>query len=66
MISIKWMTMQYATNLPLLLCLLADHDSNKRAIWMKQQVPLDLDFLIWLQCEWFTCSDKVTKELVTF
>jgi aromatic ring-cleaving dioxygenase len=29
--------------------MVGDHDPTKRAIWIKQQVPLDLDFLIWLQ-----------------
>ena len=42
--------------------MVGDHDPNKRAIWMKQQVPLDLDFLVWLQCEWFGCSDAITRE----
>lgn len=23
-------------------------------------VPLDMDFLVWLQCQWFECSDEVT------
>eukprot|EP00388_Colpodella_angusta_P028410 GDKK01012414.1.p1 GENE.GDKK01012414.1~~GDKK01012414.1.p1 ORF type:complete len:219 (+),score=54.28 GDKK01012414.1:1-657(+) len=34
--------------------MVGDHDS--RAIWIKQMVPLDINFLIWLQCEWFECS----------
>ncbi len=29
-------------------------------------VPLDIDFLVWLQCEWFECSDEVTRARVSF
>mmetsp|Transcript_22853 Transcript_22853/g.33381 ORF Transcript_22853/g.33381 Transcript_22853/m.33381 type:complete len:235 (+) Transcript_22853:67-771(+) len=46
--------------------MVGDHDPSKRALWIKQQVPLDLDFLIWLQCEWFTCSDEVTLAQVSY
>lgn len=44
--------------------MVGDHDPNKRALWIKQQVPLDLDFLIWLQCEWYGCSDEASLERV--
>eukprot|EP00599_Poterioochromonas_sp_BG-1_P008412 CAMPEP_0173142634 /NCGR_PEP_ID=MMETSP1105-20130129/6203_1 /TAXON_ID=2985 /ORGANISM="Ochromonas sp., Strain BG-1" /LENGTH=218 /DNA_ID=CAMNT_0014056059 /DNA_START=45 /DNA_END=698 /DNA_ORIENTATION=- len=27
--------------------MVGDHDQNKRAIWIKQIVPLDIDFLVW-------------------
>lgn len=37
--------------------MVGDHDSARRAVWIKQQVPLDIDFLRWLQCKWFGCSD---------
>ncbi|CAF1234827.1 unnamed protein product [Rotaria sp. Silwood1] len=37
--------------------MIGDHDSQQRAMWIKQQVPLDLDFLRWLQCKWFGCVD---------
>jgi aromatic ring-cleaving dioxygenase len=37
--------------------MVGDHDSARRAMWIKQTVPLDLDFLRWLQCKWFGCSD---------
>ncbi|CAF4192712.1 unnamed protein product, partial [Rotaria sp. Silwood2] len=37
--------------------MIGDHDSQQRAMWIKQQVPLDLDFLRWLQCKWFGCID---------
>ena len=46
--------------------LLLDHDGEKRALWIKQQVPLDINFLIWLQCEWFTCSDEITYKKAIF
>ena len=38
--------------------MVGDHDSERRAMWIKQTVPLDLDFLRWLQCKWFGCSDQ--------
>ncbi|CAF1185280.1 unnamed protein product [Adineta steineri] len=38
--------------------MVGDHDSDRRAMWIKQTVPLDLDFLRWLQCKWFGCSDR--------
>jgi aromatic ring-cleaving dioxygenase len=44
--------------------MVGDHDQSKRAIWIKQMVPLDLDFLVWLQCQWFECSDEVTLAAV--
>ncbi|CAF1092439.1 unnamed protein product [Adineta ricciae] len=37
--------------------MVGDHDSQRRAMWIKQTVPLDLDFLRWLQCKWFGCSE---------
>lgn len=37
--------------------MVGDHDSARRAMWIKQTVPLDLDFLRWLQCKWFGCSE---------
>ena len=37
--------------------MVGDHDSSRRATWIKQIVPLDLDFLRWLQCQWFGCSE---------
>lgn len=37
--------------------MVGDHDSERRAMWIKRTVPLDLDFLRWLQCQWFGCSD---------
>ena len=40
--------------------MVGDHSPDKRAMWIKQQVPLDLDFLVWLQCKWFGCSDQVS------
>ncbi len=46
--------------------MVGDHDQNKRAIWIKQIVPLDIDFLVWLQCQWFECSDLVTLNKVRF
>jgi len=46
--------------------MVGDHDQNKRAIWIKQIIPLDIDFLVWLQCQWFECSDAVTLEQVKF
>lgn len=36
--------------------MVGDHDNQRRAMWIKQQVPLDLDFLEWLQCKWFGCN----------
>jgi aromatic ring-cleaving dioxygenase len=36
--------------------MVGDHDQNKRALWIKQIVPLDIDFLVWLQCQWFGCN----------
>ncbi|CAF3976166.1 unnamed protein product [Rotaria magnacalcarata] len=39
--------------------MIGDHDSQQRAVWIKQQVPLDLDFLRWLQCKWFGCVDSL-------
>jgi aromatic ring-cleaving dioxygenase len=45
---------------------IGDHDPNRRAIWIKQQVPLDMDFLVWAQCEYFGCSDLITLEKVKF
>ncbi|CAF0742252.1 unnamed protein product [Rotaria sordida] len=39
--------------------MIGDHDSQQRAVWIKQQVPLDLDFLRWLQCKWFGCDDSL-------
>jgi len=41
--------------------MVGDHDSQRRAIWISNQVPLDLDFLVWLQCEWFGCNDGSSK-----
>lgn len=38
--------------------MVGDHDQNRRAIWIKQMVPLDLEFLHWLQCRWFGCNDN--------
>ncbi len=46
--------------------MVGDHDQSKRAIWIQQMVPLDIDFLVWLQCEWFECSDLVTLDKVKF
>jgi len=46
--------------------MVGDHDQNKRAIWIQQIVPLDIDFLVWLQCEWFECSDLITLEKAKF
>lgn len=39
--------------------MVGDHDPERRAMWIKRTVPLDLDFLIWLQCKWFGCSDRL-------
>lgn len=39
--------------------MVGDHDSDRRAMWIKRTVPLDLDFLRWLQCKWFGCSDRL-------
>jgi aromatic ring-cleaving dioxygenase len=39
--------------------MVGDHDNERRAMWIKQTVPLDLDFLRWLQCQWFGCSDRL-------
>jgi aromatic ring-cleaving dioxygenase len=62
--TLSWMTMNHGEFEvffhPNTGYMVGDHDPNKRAVWMKTQVPLDLDFLIWLQCEWFECSDAVT------
>eukprot|EP00128_Syssomonas_multiformis_P016852 Colp12_sorted_trinity150504_noHs@19543 len=33
--------------------MIGDHDPKQRAIWISQQMPLDLEFLTWLQCKWF-------------
>jgi hypothetical protein len=44
----------------------ADHAPGKRAIWIKETVPLDLNFLIWLQCEWFGCGTAETLQQVQF
>lgn len=46
--------------------MVGDHDQNKRAIWIKQMVPLDIDFLIWLQCEWYGCSDEISRANAMF
>ena len=63
--AISWMTMNHGEFEvmfhPNTGYMVGDHDPNKRALWMKTQVPLDLDFLVWLQCEWFECSDEVTR-----
>jgi len=37
--------------------MVGDHDPERRAMWIKRVVPLDLDFLVWLQCKWFGCND---------
>ena len=39
--------------------MVGDHDRDRRAMWIRQTVPLDLDFLRWLQCKWFGCSDRL-------
>jgi hypothetical protein len=44
----------------------ADHAPGKRAIWIKETVPLDLNFLIWLQCEWFGCGTEEALQQVQF
>lgn len=41
----------------------ADH--GRRAIWIKQMIPLDMNFLIWLQCKWFECSLKETVDAIS-
>jgi len=44
--------------------LFTDTDHGSRAIWIKQMVPLDMNFLIWLQCQWFECSLQDTVAVV--
>jgi aromatic ring-cleaving dioxygenase len=46
--------------------MVGDHAPDKRAMWISQQTPLDLEFLVWLQCEWFECSDAITKSKAMF
>ena len=46
--------------------MVGDHDSDRRAMWIKQTVPLDLDFLRWLQCQWFGCSEGLKSSLPLF
>jgi len=46
--------------------MVGDHAPDKRAMWISQQTPLDLDFLVWLQCEWFECSDAITRDKALF
>jgi len=41
--------------------MVGDHDPARRAIWLGDRVPLDLDFLVWLQCKWFGCNDGSTR-----
>jgi aromatic ring-cleaving dioxygenase len=41
--------------------MVGDHDPARRAMWIKETVPLDLDFLRWLQCKWFGCSDGLSQ-----
>jgi hypothetical protein len=43
--------------------MVGDHDPRRRAVWIRDQVPLDLDFLIWLQCKWFGCNPGSTLDL---
>jgi hypothetical protein len=43
--------------------MVGDHDPRRRAVWIRDQVPLDLDFLIWLQCKWFGCNPGETLSL---
>jgi len=33
--------------------MIGDHDPMQRAMWISDRYPLDLEFLRWLQCQWF-------------
>ena len=33
--------------------MVGDHDPMRRAMWISDRYPLDLEFLTWLQCRWF-------------
>lgn len=36
--------------------MIGDHAPQGRAMWIRGEVPLDLNFLVWLQCQWFPTS----------
>jgi len=66
--TISWMSANHG-EFPVLFhpntgLMVGDHDENRRAIWIgPHPVPLDLGFLIWLQCKWFGCNDGIALNL---
>lgn len=51
--TLSWFSMNHA-EFPILFhpntgLMVGDHDPARRAVWIKEQVPLDINFLIWLQ-----------------
>jgi len=66
--TVTWMTVNHG-EFPILFhpntgLMVGDHDIDRRAFFIRDTVPLDLDFLIWLQCKWFPnqCNQNFSVE----